>query len=154
MNKVTGFLLILLGLVLFIFKSKWIPLVAFFNWYFVLTIIGLFLIFFAFTISIAPIALIGGVITTLGLNVWGSRYIEGWPTHYSILLVMLGIAFLLQFTINKGTLSGMISSILLLFGFFTWPGIQNLPGLSPIAHILSTYWPIFIIALGLIMIRK
>lgn len=153
-NKATGFLMILLGVMIFVYKSSWVPFDSFFTWQFALFLGGAGLIFFAFMHRIAPLALIGGMISTVGICVWGPQYVHGWTKHWSILAVMLGISFLLQFMINRNNITALVGSILVTSGILTWPGIQQIPGIAPIAAIFTTYWPIVLIAFGFLLIRK
>lgn len=153
-NKATGFLLILLGVLLFAYKSSWVPFDSFFTWPFALFLLGTALIFFAFINAIAPFALIGGIISTLGISVWGLEHVTGWPRHWGILAVMLGISFLLQFMINRNNMSALIGSILVTSGVLTWPGIREIPGIAPVANLFTTYWPILLVCFGVLLIRK
>lgn len=153
-NKASGFLLILCGVMLFVYKSSWVPFDAFFTWPFALFLLGCLLIFFAFMNAIAPFALIGGIISTLGISVWGSEYVTGWPKHWSLLAVMLGLSCLLQFMINRNNISALVGSILLTSGILTWPGIREIPGVAPIANLFTTYWPILLVCVGIVLMRR
>lgn len=153
-NKATGFLLILLGVLLFVYKSNWVPFDSFFTWPFALFLLGAALIFFSFVNTIPSFALFGGIISTLGIYIWGAEHVSGWPKHWSILGVMLGISFLLQFMINRNSVTALIGSILSISGLLTWPGIQEIPGIAPIAHLFTTYWPILLVCFGVMLIRR
>ncbi|WP_089966469.1 hypothetical protein [Lihuaxuella thermophila] len=138
-----------------IFKLGVAPLNSFFTWPFLLFLLGAFLVFSGFLTSNGGFALWGGIFAGLGLAIWGSRTIEGWPTHWSLIVGLIGIAFLLQFAINKHHLSAVTGSVLVLIGFFWWPGIRELPFIAPVAGILHTIWPVFVVVLGIfLMLRK
>lgn len=154
-SKIIGFFLLLAGAILMIFKLGVAPLNSFFTWPFFLFLIGACLVFFGFLKSNASFALWGGIFAGLGIAIWGSRTIEGWPTHWSLIVGLIGVAFLLQFAINKHNLSAVIGSVLVLIGIFWWPGIKEMPLIAPVAGILHTIWPVFVVVLGVfLMVRK
>ena len=153
-TKVPGFLLLIGGFILLIYKSQWLPLQSFFNWSFVFFFAGIILLFLAFVQSVPQLALIGGIISAISLFAWGKNHIAGWPTHWSILLILIGIAIILMFMINKKPQTGLLGSGLFLSGLFAWPGIKQIPLVSPIGLMMNTYWPILIIALGLIFLTR
>ncbi|MBA4496289.1 hypothetical protein ACFO25_12080 [Paenactinomyces guangxiensis] len=151
-KKIVGFFLILGGILLMILKTGLAPLSSFITWPFLLFFAGAFLIFFAFVKANAQLALLGGILGSLGLSVWIHRNIE--EIHWSVLIGMLGVAFLLQFAINKNNLSALIGGVLVLTGVFAWPGIQELPFIAPVANILHMIWPVFVVVLGVIFLLK
>lgn len=153
-SKMVGFFLVLAGILLLILRFDLASLTSFVTWPFLLFLFGALLIFTAFLKKNAQTALLGGIIAGLGISIWGLKYVDGWPNHWSILLVFMGMAFLLQFSINKNGTTAMIGGVLVLSGIFAWPGIKNVPFITPIASILHIVWPVFIILLGVIFIFR
>jgi hypothetical protein len=154
-TKISGFLLLLGGLLLLIYKSKLVPVYTLFTWTFLFMIAGIILIFLGFLKSHSPLVLWGGFTLSISLFAWGKKYIDHWPTHWSILLTFIAITVLLAFALNKKPFMGLFGAVLLLIGIFAWPGVKNLPILAPIGQVLNTYWPILLIVLGFIfLIRK
>ncbi|MFC7440807.1 hypothetical protein [Laceyella putida] len=153
-SKLIGFVLILGGALLMLTKFELAPLESFISWPFIMFMIGAILLFVAFLKRIGSLALWAGIIAFLGLSVWGIKYVEGWPNHWSILLVFVGLSILLQYIITKHSMSGTVGSILVLTGIVAYPGVTELPIVSPITTVLHNFWPAFIVLLGLIFLSK
>jgi hypothetical protein len=153
-SKLIGFILILGGALLLVTKFELAPLQSFITWPFIMFLIGAILLFVAFLKRIGSLALWAGLITFLGLSVWGIKYVEGWPNHWSILLVFVGLSVLLQYLLTKHNMSGIVGGILVLTGVVAYPGVTELPIVSPVTTVLHNYWPVFIVVLGLIFLSK
>lgn len=154
-SKVLGFLLVLFGLLLFIIKFEWVPLVSFLSWPFLLFLSGVLLSFLGFVRKKSHLVFLGTIMGGMGLYIWGLRYeIDGWPDHWSFIVVIFGIAFLLQYGVNKNKFTAIIGIMILLAGLFAWPGITEIPMLAPLTTTFHSIWPIFIVVLGAILLFK
>lgn len=96
----------------------------------------------------------GGIIGSICLFWWCRKNVEGWPDHWSILLIMLALAVVLTFCVNRQPITGLLGFTLLLSGIFAYPGIKALPIIGPIGLVLNTYWPIIFIVTGLIFLFR
>lgn len=152
--KLIGFLLVLFGITVMIIRFEWAPLNSFLTWPFLLFIVGSILLFFSILYKNGSLIIWGGIIATLGMMIWGIKYVEGWPDHWSILVALIGLSILLHYAITKNQTSILVGSILFLIGLFAYPGIRDLPFISPITSILHLIWPVLIVILGFIFLVK
>lgn len=153
-NRIIGFILVLMGAILLIVEADWAKLTSFLSWSFVLFIVGIFLIFFSFLQKQGSLTLLGGICATIGISVWGFSYVESWPKHWSIIVIMIGATLMLQYILNQNNITLVIGIVLLLSGIFAWPGLKDIEYLAPIATFTNVYWPIFIVGLGAVFIVK
>lgn len=152
--KLIGFLLVLFGIAVMIIHFGWAPFNSFLTWPFLLFIAGAILLFFAILYKNGPLIIWGGIIATLGITIWGIKYVKGWPDHWSILVALIGLTILIHYAIIKSQTSVLVGTILFLIGLFAYPGIRDLPLVSPITSILHSIWPVLIIILGFIFLIK
>ncbi|MXQ55890.1 hypothetical protein [Shimazuella alba] len=153
-NRVIGFFLVIMGAILLIVEADWANLHSFLSWSFILFVVGIFLIFFSFLQKQSHLTLLGGIFATIGISVWGFQYVEQWPRHWSIIVIMIGVTLMLQYILNQNNITLVIGIVLLLSGVFAWPGLKEITYLAPIATFTNVYWPIFIVGLGAIFIIK
>lgn len=153
-SKLIGFVLVLGGILLMLTKFELAPLNSFISWSFIMFLLGAICLFIAFLKRIGSLALWAGIISFLGLSVWGIKYVKGWPDHWSILLVFLGASILFQYSITRHSMSGTAGSILVITGIVAYPGVTELPLISPITTVLHNFWPAFVVLLGLIFLAK
>ncbi|TCS96533.1 hypothetical protein [Hazenella coriacea] len=154
-SKVIGLLLVLFGLLLLIVKFEWAPLTSFLSWPFLLFLGGALLTFLGFIRKKPQLVFLGTIMGGCGLYIWGLKYeIDGWPDHWSFIVVILGIAFLLQFGVSKNKSTALIGAMILLAGLFAWPGITDIPILAPMTSMVHSIWPIFIVTLGTVLLLK
>ncbi|MBA4541416.1 MULTISPECIES: hypothetical protein [Thermoactinomyces] len=152
--KLTGLILILAGILLMLIKSDLASITSLLTWPFILFLLGAILMFFALSKRNHVLTLWTGLITALGLSIWGIKYVDGWPKHWSLLLVLFGIAVLFSFSISKNHITGIVGGIMVITGIFAYPGIANLPVISPITSILHGIWPVFVVILGLFLVTR
>jgi hypothetical protein len=153
-SKITGFILVLAGILLMVIKSGLAPLDSFFTWPFILFLIGALLLFIALIKKKASLTLWGGLIAALGISIWGIKYVEGWPRHWSLLIGLFGVAVLLSYFVSKNRITAIVGTIMVLTGIFAYPGIADLPIISPITSTLHMIWPVFVVILGLVLLTK
>jgi hypothetical protein len=153
-TRLIGLFLILSGLFIFVRQSQMIPLYSFIDLSFIFFLLGCTFITIAFLKESGPIALTGGIIAAIGIYKWGIDYIPGWPADFEILMMLIGGAFLIQFSITKQRRTAIIGIIIFLCALFAWPGIEKIPLFAPIASFLNLYWPGLMIGLGLILFTR
>jgi len=135
-------------------RFEWAPLGSFLTWPFLLFVTGALLLFFAILYKNGSLIIWGGIIATLGISIWGIKYVEGWPDHWSLLAALIGLTVLLHYAITKNQMSATVGAILFLIGLFAYPGIKDLPFVAPITSVLHTIWPVFIVLLGFVFLVK
>lgn len=153
-SKFIGFFFTLIGIMIMVIQSDLAPLTSLITWPFLLLLTGTFLLFTALMKKHSSLTLWGGLITALGLTIWGMKYIDGWSKHWGLLLALFGVAVLLQFMINRNKITGLVGIIMVLTGISAYPGFADLPIISPITSVIHAYWSVFIVILGLIFILK
>jgi hypothetical protein len=153
-TKIIGYVLMIAGLLLLIVEAKWAEPKSLVSWPFLLFLFGITLIFISFLNKQPQLTLLGGVLASIGITVWGFEYVSNWPKHWSILVGMLGITVMLQYILNQSKTTLIVGCVLLLSGFFAWPGIREISLLAPIANFLNTYWPVLIVVLGAVFLFR
>lgn len=153
-KKAIGFVLVLAGFLLLAAQTGWAKIPSMLTWPFLLFILGSIIVFISFLQRQPQLTVIGGVIGAIGLSVWGFRYVPDWPKHWSILVLMIGIVIFLQYMQNKNNMTLVVACVLLLCGFFANPAIGEIAVFAPIADVLNSYWPVFIVGLGLLFLFK
>jgi hypothetical protein len=153
-TRIIGFVLIIAGLLLLIVQTNWARPQSLLSWPFLLFLFGVSLVFLSFLNKQSQLTLLGGILASVGITVWGFEYVENWPKHWSILVGMLGVTLILQYMNNHNQTTLIIGCVLLLSGFFAWPGIREITLLAPIAKFLNTYWPVLIVGLGAVFLFR
>jgi hypothetical protein len=153
-HKILGFLLVLCGVLLMIFKFDLASPLSMISWPFFLFLIGALFVFIAILKTNGNLALFGGFIGSLGLAIWGHKYVKGWPTHWSLLAGLFGLSFLMHSFLSKNKVMSVVGTVFILIGLFAWPGIRDVPFLSPVTAILHTVWPMLVVILGIFFLTK
>ncbi|GGA41107.1 hypothetical protein GCM10007416_12620 [Kroppenstedtia guangzhouensis] len=149
-TKTIGILIALAGIFLLFRKQGISPSPDTLSWELILAAAGLLVIIYARHKPRHPYLMIwGGIALGLGLHAWGLNHIKDWPSHWSMIPVIIGATFLIfGGLIKKNRHHGTIGTLLLLLGLFAWPGVADLPGLNPATQILNSYWPGILVILG------
>lgn len=154
-GKIIGFLLVITGILLLIkelYQKSFTSL--FLTWEMLLFVTGVGVVFYAFNKMNRHFFLGGAILAGMGIHLWGMNQFHNWPDHWSWFLMIIGLAFLLRAYVYKERFSITVGVLLLLTALFAWPGIQEIPVLSPITGPLHTYWSTFLILLGILVIFK
>lgn len=149
-TKTIGILIALAGIFLLFRKQGISPSPDTLSWELILAAAGLLVIIYARHKPRHPYLMIwGGIALGLGLHAWGLNHIKDWPSHWSMIPVIIGATFLIfGGLIKKNRHHGTSGTLLLLLGLFAWPGVADLPGLNPATQILNSYWPGILVILG------
>ncbi|SFJ42600.1 hypothetical protein [Thermoflavimicrobium dichotomicum] len=153
-KKIIGFILVLAGVLLLLVQTGKAEMRDFVTWRFLGLLLCVFLLFFFFIKQQGHLVLLFGVGSAIFLFAWGKKYLDDWPTHWSILILMFGLSVILSFFVSKQQMALIVGIALTLIGIFAWPGIREIPGLASIADVLNTYWPALILGLGLLFLFK
>lgn len=153
-TKIIGFIITLVGVILLLVQTSLTSLASLLTWPFLLFLVSVLLLYIGILKKISSLTLWAGFVATITITVWGLEYVNGWPKHWSLLVALFGLVVLLQFTINKSKITALVGVILILTGIFAYPGITELPFISPITSVFHAYWPVLIVILGLIFISK
>lgn len=154
-KKLIGFFLVFFSILLLVIKTELAPIQSFISWPFLLFFLSTVLIAVSFINQNDKLTLIAGIGGAIGLFIWGKQYVDGWSDHWSILLLLIGFAVLLQYVINKDNLTAVIAIVLIFSGICAWPGLKNIASLASIAPTLNTYWPLLLLGLGVyFLLRK
>lgn len=149
--RVLGVVLVLAGILIFIKQTAIVSVAAFITWPFIFFLVGAILVVAGFWKKNEHLVLAGGIVAAIAIFRWGMLNVHGWPSHWSILVALIGVAILLQYILTRNTLTGVIAVFAIVTGLFAWPGIKDIAALAPLATVLNTYWPILAIALGLVL---
>jgi hypothetical protein len=153
-TKILGFIITLVGIILLLVQTDLTSIASLITWPFLLFLFSVLLLYVGILKKISALTLWAGFAATISIMVWGLKYVNGWPKHWSILVALFGLVVLLQFTINKSKITALVGVILILTGIFEYPGITELPLVSPITSVFHAYWPVLIVILGLVFISK
>lgn len=153
-TKILGFIITLVGIILLLVQTDLTSLASLITWPFLIFLFSVLLLYVGILKKISTLTLWAGFAATISVTAWGLKYVNGWPKHWSILVALFGLVVLLQFTINKSKITALVGVILILTGIFAYPGITELPLVSPITSVFHAYWPVLIVILGLVFISK
>lgn len=154
-GKIIGLLLVLTGILLLIKELNQKSFSSLFlTWELLPFATGMGILFYAVKKKHRHFFLGGSILAGIGIHLWGINHFPSWPSHWSWLLLIVGAAFLLVAYVYKERFSITVGILLLLTALFAWPGIQEIPSISPVTRTLHTYWSLFLILLGLLVILK
>jgi hypothetical protein len=151
---VGGIILILLGL-LFLASEIFPDLFSFWEWPFIIVLVGLVFLLWAVIGGVGGLAIPGSILAGIGgilyyqnaYNAWGT-----WSYIWALIPGFVGVGILLSGLIDRdfkdrffGGLSLLVISAILFFAF------GSFFGMTPA---ISKYWPVLLIVLGLISLIK
>lgn len=148
-KKFLGFFLVFGSALMLLLQTGKAPLPSLITWPFLLFSISALIVFVGFIKNNSQLVLIAGIAAAIGIFIWGIQNMNNWPSHWSILVIFFGLVVFLQYVLSRDNLSLLIAVILFLTGVCANPGLRKYEALAPIAPTLNTYWPIFILGLGL-----
>lgn len=151
-SKWVGLGLVIIGVWLLMVKTNWPYIERLWHWEFGLLFAGLILLSVAISRRNRNLTLWAAMLAGVGLQLWAPLYIPAWPKHWSMILWIIGAAFLVRALVFKERQNGVIGALLIAIGLFAWPKIKEVEGLSGISDTLHTYWPALIVLLGFVLI--
>lgn len=158
MNKqhsLVGFLLIGLGLYFFLRHLNIPELSVFYSWPALVSIIGLAFLLHSYMTKDYSNLFTGTLITGLGLHFLAVNHVAFWMDHWGIYLIIIGIAFLIQYQKTKtGLLPSLIFLGIGLFAVFA----PSRPGwfqwVQQIFLLIEQFWPLVLIVFGIFLLKK
>ncbi|GGE18261.1 hypothetical protein GCM10011571_20140 [Marinithermofilum abyssi] len=154
-GKTAGLILVVAGIVLLMRELNWPYKQLWLNPEMMLIAAGFAVMLYAGKRSTHPRLLLwGGIVSGLGVHLWGLHYIHGWPEHWSVLPMILGAAFFMDGLFKRNRRNLWIGILMLLAGFFALPVLQRLPLLGSFSAEMNRVWPLFLILLGLLLTLK
>ena len=151
---VGGIILILLGL-LFLASEIFPGIFSFWEWPFMIVLVGLVFLLWAIIGGVGSLAIPGSILSGIGgilyyqnaYNAWGT-----WSFIWALIPGFVGVGIMLSGLIDRdfkgrffGGLSLLVISAILFFAFGSFFGMA--PG-------ISKYWPVLLVALGLISLIR
>ena len=151
---VGGIILILLGL-LFLASEIFPDLFSFWEWPFIIILVGLVFLLWAVIGGVGGLAIPGSIVAGIGgilyyqnaYNAWGT-----WSFIWALIPSFVGVGIMLSGLIDRdfknrffGGLSLLVISAILFFAF------GSFFGMTPE---ISKYWPVLLVVLGLISLIK
>jgi hypothetical protein len=151
---VGGIILILLGL-LFLASEIFPDLFSFWEWPFIIILIGLVFLLWAVIGGVGGLAIPGSILTGIGGILYYQNAFNAWYTWsyiWALIPGFVGVGIMLSGLIDRdfkdrffGGLSLLVISALLFFAFGSFFGM---------APDISKYWPALLVILGLISLTK
>ncbi|WP_100405021.1 LiaF transmembrane domain-containing protein [Bacillus solitudinis] len=148
-----GMMLICIGMYFYL-QSYTFPFSAqIMSWPSLLLVIGLCFLFQAYLSRDYQFIIPGWLLTGLAIHFHGLSLVNGWPNHWAIFTLILGLSFLCVYgkTKKDGLLLGILFSAVSLLMFTSFSPFHYLQKLF---SVFGNLWPLILIALGLLFLYK
>src|SRR5690625_6058906 len=154
-NSFIAYLLIGIGTYFLIKQLDLALFDNFYSWPTILIIIGVVFLINSYSTHEYEHIFTGVLLLGLGIHFHGVENYEFWIDHWSMYTLIAGIAFMIRYLrTHRGLIRGLILigiSIILIFSVtlhdaFKWFYVVN--------HILDSFWPFILIALGFYVLFK
>lgn len=154
-NDLTAYILIGVGLY-FLLPHLNIPFLSNLStWPSLLIILGVSLLIHSYLSRDYPKVFPGVILTGLGIHFHAVTIYPAWIDHWSVYVIIIGLAFLIRFQKTKG---GLYPGLILLFiGLFMLFSVANqgIPdSIDRIVDLVEAYWPIGLIIFGIYLLFK
>lgn len=146
----------LIGIGLFLLFNTHIPFLNHFEtWPAILIIIGFTFLLDSFLTNQPQHLLIGTLLLGLGIHLHMITKVDSWPDHWSVYLLIFGIAIIVRsFKIKKGLMLGLCISILSSVIILTFILPIQLNWIDPFIHQLENLWPFILMITGIYLLTK
>ncbi|GEN85532.1 DUF5668 domain-containing protein [Oceanobacillus sp. FSL W8-0428] len=154
-HSLLAYLCIGVGIFLLLRELRIPFFVDFYSWQSLLIVIGLGVIIHSYTTRTYQNLFIGTLLFGVGIHLHGIKHYSFWVDDWSVYLIIIGLAFIIRYTkTKKGFFSGVffiLTGLLFLFAeqlsiYTSW--------LEPIILLLERFWPVLLILLGIIMLKR
>ncbi|GGP13610.1 LiaI-LiaF-like domain-containing protein [Oceanobacillus neutriphilus] len=154
-HSLLAYLCIGVGIFLLLRELRIPFFVDFYSWQSLLIVIGLGVIIHSYTTRTYQNLFIGTLLFGVGIHLHGIKHYSFWVDDWSVYLIIIGLAFIIRYTkTKKGFFSGIffiLAGLLFLFAeqlsiYTSW--------LEPIVLLLERFWPVLLILLGIIMLKR
>ncbi|WP_080874218.1 LiaI-LiaF-like domain-containing protein [Oceanobacillus timonensis] len=154
-HSLLAYLCIGIGIFL-LFRELRIPFfVDLYSWQSFLIVIGIGIIIHSYTTKTYQNLFIGTLLFGIGIHLHGINHYSFWVDDWSVYLIIIGLAFIIRYTkTKKGFFSGAVFILAgLLFLFSEQLSIYT-SWLEPIVSFLERFWPVLLVLLGIIMLKR
>lgn len=154
-NPLLAYILIGIG-VFFLLRELKLPIITdFYSWQTLLIIIGLAFLIHSYRSRSYQHIFTGILILGIGIHLHGSAHYHFWIDHWAVYLIIIGLAFIIRyFKTKSGFLPGiafLAIGVLFIYStafhsYFYW--------IYDVIALVERYWPIALIILGFVLLRK
>jgi len=154
-NKFIAYLLIGIGL-FFLLRELRVPIITnFYSWQTLFIIIGVIVLIYALTTKKYQHLFIGTIILGLGIHFHGISNYSFWIDHWAVYPLIIGIAFIVRYIKTKdGLLPGSLLCIFPIVILATRDLAYQMEWVHTVYDVLDTIWPLFIILIGIFLLRR
>lgn len=154
-HSLLAYLCIGVGIFLLLRELRIPFFVDFYSWQSLLIVIGLGVIIHSYTTRTYQNLFIGTLLFGVGIHLHGIKHYSFWVDDWSVYLIIIGLAFIIRYTkTKKGFFAGVffiLAGLLFLFAeqlsiYTSW--------LEPVILLLERFWPVLLILLGIIMLKR
>ncbi|WP_040981706.1 LiaF transmembrane domain-containing protein [Oceanobacillus jeddahense] len=154
-HSLLAYLCIGIGIFLLLRELRIPFFVDLYSWQSFLIVIGLGVIIHSYTTKAYQNLFIGTLLFGIGIHLHGIKHYSFWVDDWSVYFIIIGLAFIIRYTkTKKGFFLGIFTVLLgLLFLFSDQLSIYT-SWIEPIVSFLERFWPILLILLGIIMLKR
>ncbi|GIO21771.1 LiaI-LiaF-like domain-containing protein [Oceanobacillus sp. J11TS1] len=154
-HSLLAYLCIGIGIFLLLRELRIPFFVDFYSWQSLLIVIGLGIIIHSYTTKTYQNLFIGTALFGIGIHLHGIKHYSFWVDDWSVYLIIVGLSFIIRYTkTKKGFFSGLVFILLgMLFLFSEQLSIYT-DWLAPIVVFFERFWPILLILLGIIILKR
>jgi hypothetical protein len=154
-NALLAYILIGVGL-FFLLKQLKIPVLTdFYSWQTLLIVVGLALLIHGYSAKHYQNLFSGTVVLGIGIHLHGLAHYSFWIDHWAVYILIVGIAFIIQYTKSKkGLFPGLLLILLSVLLIFSNQLSIQFKWLYDIIHIIERFWPIILIVIGFYLLKK
>ncbi|WP_152654771.1 hypothetical protein [Oceanobacillus sp. CFH 90083] len=154
-HSLLAYLCIGIGVFLLLRELRIPFFVDLYSWQSLLIVIGLGIIAHSYTTKTYQNLFIGTLLFGVGIHLHGVKQYPFWIDDWSIYLIIIGLSFIVRYTkTKKGFFLGASSILLGLIFLFAEQLSIYTSWLAPIVSFLERFWPILLILLGIIMLKR
>ena len=154
-NSFIGYLLIGIGIYFLIKQLNLSLFESFYSWPTVLMIIGIVFLIHSYSTHEYEHVFTGVLLVGLGVHFHGLENYDFWIDHWSIYMLIAGVAFVIRsLQTHLGLIPGIILisiSLILIFSVTLPDAFKWFYG---VVEFLESFWPIFLIAFGFYMLFR
>ncbi|RDW21649.1 hypothetical protein CWR45_01895 [Oceanobacillus chungangensis] len=154
-NALLAYILIGIG-IFFLLRQLKIPILTdFYSWQTFLIVIGLALLIHGYSAKHYQNLFSGTIVLGVGIHLHGLAHYSFWIDHWAVYVLIVGIAFIIQYSKTKnGLFPGVLLILLSLLLIFSNRLAINLTWLNDIIHFIERFWPIILIIIGFYLLQK
>ncbi len=154
-NPLFAYILIGIG-VFFLLRELKLPIITdFYSWQTLLIIIGLAFLIHSYRSRSYEHIFTGVLILGIGIHLHGLQHYPFWINHWGIYLLIIGLAFLIRYFKTK---TGLLNSLIFLVVggllIYSQQFNQYFYWIYDLFSLIEKFWPLILIILGFILLKK